>query len=182
MSENDSTPRGLGDLRQRAEAMSSKRNASNSLPDLDAMSPEETRRALHELCVYQIELEMQNEELRQAHVELAASRARYFDLYDMAPVGYCTVSVKGMILEANLTAASMLGVARADLVRQRFSGFIQLQDENKYYLLRKNLLASGEPQECEVRMRKKDKPVVWVRLVTTLAEEHGCATAAGGVG
>ena len=69
----------------------------------------ERKRIEEDLRIHQIELTMQNEELRQAQREIEASRARYFDLYDLAPVGYFTVSEKGLILEANLTAASLLG-------------------------------------------------------------------------
>ena len=67
---------------------------------------------------------MQNEELRRTQEELEASRARYFDLYDLAPVGYFTLSEQGLILEANLTAARLLGVARGALVKQPLSRFI----------------------------------------------------------
>ena len=74
--------------------------------------------------MHQVELEMQNEELRRAQLELDATRARYFDLYDLAPVGYCTLSEQGLILEANLTAASRLGVARDALAQQRLTSFI----------------------------------------------------------
>ena len=126
--------------------------------------PEETRRTLHELRVHQIELEMQNEELRRAQAELDAARARYFDLYDLAPVGYATVSEKGLILETNLTAATLLGVARDALVRQPFSRFILKEDQDLYSLHRKKLFEThsassgqaGEPQACELRMVKKD--------------------------
>ena len=95
---------------------------------------------LHELRVHQIELEMQNEELRRTQAELEASRARYFDLYDLAPVGYFTLSEKGLILEANLTAATLLGVARGDLVKQPLPRFILPEDQDIYYLHRKQLL------------------------------------------
>ncbi len=71
---------------------------------------EEARKVLHDLRVHHIELELQNEELRRAQAELEASRARYFDLYDLAPVGYCMLSEKGLILEANLTNNDAHGI------------------------------------------------------------------------
>jgi len=76
--------------------------------DMKGKTPAEL---IHELRVHQIELEMQNEELRRAQAELDASWARYFDLYDLAPAGYFTLSEEGLILEANLTAATLLGAA-----------------------------------------------------------------------
>jgi hypothetical protein len=86
-------------LRSRAEDLAYQQGAAvpTSLQDF---SHKAMRTMLHELQVQQIELEMQNEELRQTQVELDATRARYFDLYDLAPIGYCTVSEHGMILEA----------------------------------------------------------------------------------
>jgi len=102
-------------LRKRAEALAGER-AGEMLEDLEAPPLDVALRALHELRVHQIELEMQNEELRRTQQELEASRERYFDLYDLAPVGYFTLSEQGLILEANLTAAKLLGVARSALV------------------------------------------------------------------
>ena len=80
------------------------------------LSPKEATQILHELRVHQIELEMQNEELRRAQNELERSRARYFDLYDLAPVGYLTLSEQGLVQEVNLAAATMLDMARSALV------------------------------------------------------------------
>src|ERR1041385_2345335 len=110
-------------LRKRAEALAAAK-AGEMPENLEVRSPEVARRALHDLRVHQIELEMQNEELRRTQEELEVSRARYFDLYDLAPVGYFTLNEQGFILEANLTAAKLLGVGRAALVKQPLSRFI----------------------------------------------------------
>ena len=158
------------DLRKRAEEKA-RQNAAQVQKDLMARSPEETRRMIHELRVHQIELEMQNEELRRTQTELDASRERYFDLYDLAPVGYCTVSEKGLILEANLSAATLLNVARGKLVRQSFTRFILKEHQDIHYLHRKHLFETGEPQKYELRMVKQDGTSFWVRLDTTAAQD-----------
>jgi PAS domain S-box-containing protein len=126
-------------------------------------------RSLHELRVHQIELEMQNEELRRTQEELEVSRARYFDLYDLAPVGYVTLSEKGLILEANLTAAKLLGLARSALIKQPLSRFILPQDQDTYYLHRKTLLETGAPQAWECRLLKKDAGPFWAQVEATTA-------------
>ena len=106
-------PTDPANLRKRAE----QKLPANEAEPRESPSSEETRHLLHELRVHQIELEMQNEELRRAQEELEAARARYFDLYDLAPVGYLVLSEKGLILEANLRAATLFGVPRADLLK-----------------------------------------------------------------
>ncbi len=123
-------------LRKRAEKAFREREELSS-EKLDALSPESLRASLHELHVHQIELEMQNEDLLRAQADLDASRARYFDLYELAPVGYCTVSKKGLILETNLTAATLFGVERGALVGRGLSNFISKEDQELYYLCRK---------------------------------------------
>lgn len=135
----------------------------------ERLSPEEIRKMLHELNVHQIELEIQNEELRLAHAEMDTAKARYFDLYDLAPVGYCTVSEKGLILEANFTATNLLGVSRGGLIKQPFTRFIFKDDEDIFYLHRKKLFEAAEPQVCKLRMLKKDATSFWTRLEATLA-------------
>jgi PAS domain S-box-containing protein len=156
-------------MRRRAEELA-RMNATQPLESLEALSPEQTRQMLHELRVHQTELEIQNEELRRAQVELDATRARYFDLYDLAPVGYCTVGEKGLISEANLTAATLLGVDRRDLVKQPLTRFILKEDQDVYYLYRKQLFETGEPQACELRMAKKDGTQFWAHLAGNAAK------------
>ena len=153
-------------LRQRAEDIAREKMPLSS-KSLQALSPEAMLQTLHELQVHQIELEMQNEELRHAQLQLDTIRARYFDLYDLAPVGYCTVGEQGLILEANIAAATLLGMARSTLVGKRFSRFIPKSHQDSFYLYRKQLLASGEQQGCELQMVKSDGTLVGVALVAT---------------
>lgn len=137
----------------------------------EVLSHEETRRVFNDLRVYQTELEVQNVELRMAYVHLDAARARYFDLYDLAPVGYCTISEKGLILEANLTSATLLGVPRGVLVRQHISRFVFEEDQCIYYLHLKQLSVSGELQTCELRMVRQDKTIFWARLEAAATQD-----------
>ncbi|MFB1498406.1 EAL domain-containing protein, partial [Thiocapsa sp. N5-Cardenillas] len=156
-------------LRRQAEARIGK-DATHSSTDLAALTPAEIRRTLHELQVHQIELTMQNEELRRVQAEIDAVRARYFDLYDLAPVGYCTLSERGLILEANLTAASLLEMPKSALIKQPFSRFIVKDDQDLYYLQRKRLFETGEPRECDLRLVKPDDARVWVHLTATASQ------------
>jgi PAS domain S-box-containing protein len=129
-----------------------------------SMTPVEIQTLVHDLRVHQIELELQNDELRRTQSELADSRARYFDLYDRAPVGYITFSESGLILEANLTAATLLGATRDSLVGQPIFKFINRDDQDRYYLSRKAFFEPGPASVCELRMVKPDESVFWARL------------------
>ncbi len=155
-------------LRQQAEARLL-RTPDPLLADIDSLTPEAARKVLHDLQVHQIELEMQNEELRDAHVALDFERARYFDLYDLAPVGYCSVSRQGQIMQANLTAARLLGTTRSELLGQRWSHFIHPEDADLHYLQSKKLLESGEPQSCELRLTRRDGRALWAQWSATAA-------------
>ena len=158
-------------MRQKAEALA-REQAARTPEDSVALSHEEIRKTLHELRVHQIEMEMQNEELRTAQAELEKSRERYFDLYDLAPVGYCTVSERGLILEANLTAATLLGTAHGALVKQPISRFILKEDQDIYYLHRKKLFETGEPQEFDLRLVKPEGALFWAHLEATAAQSE----------
>jgi PAS domain S-box-containing protein len=146
---------------------------------VSAGSPADTLKLVHELQVHQVELEMQNEELRRIQLELESSRARYFDLYDLAPVAYLTLSHQGLILEANLTLATLLGLARGGLTAKPFSRFIDPADQDKFYALCRQLLApattgpgesagpADERPPCELRMVRGDGSSFHAHLVAT---------------
>lgn len=162
-------------LRQRAEA-----SLNAGVPALthqsEALLPEAAQQTLHELRVHQIELQMQNEELRRILAELDNSQARYFDFYDMAPVGYCTVGELGLIQEANLTSASMLGVSRSVLLKNRFSRFVHSEDQDIFYTLRQQIIASAAARTCELRLIRADGTAVWTRLNAMTVSASGAPT------
>ena len=164
MTEDQPAADGFAELRRRAEETVRATEARES-PSL-----EDAGRLLHELRVHQIELEMQNEELRRAQEELEASRARYVDLYDFAPVGYVTVSEAGLIREANLTAATLLAMPRGMLGKLPFNRFVLPEDQDIYYRHRKQLFETGTPQLCELRLLRTDCPPFWARLEATATQ------------
>jgi len=159
-------------LRQQAEAEEDLRERmAPSMELLEAIPPENTQRMLRELRVQQIELEMQNEHLRQSLEELDAARARYFSFYDLAPVGYVSVDQHGLITEANLTTANLLGVARETLLGQPFSRFIFREDADIFQQHRKQVLETSVSHACELRMvRHPDQPF-WVQLEAIAVQE-----------
>ena len=154
------------ELRREAEKTVSLRSATSVEP------PEglETKQLLHELQVHQVELEMQNEELLSSQEELEASRSKYFDLYDLAPIGYLTLSEKGVILEANLTAATMFGMVRNDLLKKPLNQIIFAEDQDIYTLRHKRLLESKAPQTWEMRMVRADGSPFWAHLQGSQAQ------------
>jgi PAS domain S-box-containing protein len=157
-------------LQQRAEARL--QQSSMLLPDeVDALSAEDARHLLHELSVHQIELEMQNEQLRESQLALDAARERYFDLYDLAPVGYCAISESGLIRQANLTAAGLFGVLRSTLLNQPYSQRIATDEQGNYYRHRKLLLAGGEQQSFDLRMARQDGILFWANLTMSVGHD-----------
>ena len=144
---------GDSDLRRHAERKL--KTVPRVSEDLSKMSPQDLANLIHELQVHQIELEMQNEELRRIQEELEKSRDRYSHLFEFAPVGYFSVDEKGTVVAANLTAAALLGIPRASLVGRPFSRFILRTDQNVFYLQRKRLLETGNMQPVELRLVKK---------------------------
>ncbi|MEO8102714.1 MAG: PAS domain-containing protein [Betaproteobacteria bacterium] len=99
------------------------------------MQTKPTEILLHELAVHKIELEMQIEELRSAHIAMEEARDRYVDFFDFAPIGYASIGREGLISEINLAAATMLGADRGELVGRRFSLFVSPDGRDRWHRL-----------------------------------------------
>ncbi len=146
-------------LRKRAEKI-----LSQKPQDVRKIPVEDIKKLIHELDVHQIELDMQNDELRKAQAEIELSRAKYVDLYDFAPVGYFTLTATGRIEEVNLTGAKLLGVERTNLVNRDFRRFIAPEFMSLFESHRLEVLASDSVQKCELKLIKKDGTPLYVSL------------------
>ena len=140
----------------------------------DSLAAQKTEDMFHELRVHQIELEIQNEELKHSQRELELSREKYFKLYDVAPVGYCTLSETGLVMDANLKACELFGLDRIYFKRQLFSSFIFKDDLYIYYQAVKNLSETGDSQTCELRFIRRNGTRLWVLLdISSIQDSDG---------
>lgn len=124
----------------------------------------------HELQVQHIELEMQNESLRQAQIVLEESRDRYVDLFEFAPVSYLTLSRDGQITSINLTGATLLGEERRKLLQRRFSTFVVSEEQDGWHRHFMTAFQHGGKQTCELRIQRSDGAVFTVCLDSLLVE------------
>jgi PAS domain S-box-containing protein len=162
--QNESTR--LKTLRKRAEELVKKNPAA-----VKKIPPRDIQKLIEELQIHQVELEMQNEELRKTQLELEVARDKYSDLYDFAPVGYIASSPEGLILEANLTVSKMLAVERSVLIGKPFTRFITREDQDTYYFHRQKLLETKGKQTCELKLKKKDDDPFHAQLECILIKD-----------
>jgi PAS domain S-box-containing protein len=155
-------------LRRKAE-----RKVHRGVEPLQQISKEEALKTLHELHAHQIELEMQNEELRRTQHELEESRGKYADLYDFAPIGYFTLDKDGIITEANLTGCQMLDIGRQNLINKQFYLFVDKDSQNTFYMHRRASLTPGLPHTCEIALVRNNGYRFEARLDSTAALNDG---------
>jgi PAS domain S-box-containing protein len=132
--------------------------------DIAAMASRDVQQLVYELQVHQIELEMQNDELRRVQEELESARDRYLDLYDFSPAGHLTLDNHGRIVEANLRAGTLLRVNRKELIGQLLAHFVDPKDGDAFHRHCQEILKAGTRQTCEVRLREEIGVPRWVHL------------------
>lgn len=168
MSEPDN-PDQAAALRRRAEALLRQKRAASPKDYHDA----DLLRLVHELQVHQIELELHNEELRQAYDEADSLRKQCADVYDFAPVGYFTLDALGTIVNVNLAGAIMLGIKRSQSARHRFAASVKPEFLPVFNRFHREVLESKSKQKCElVLMATSQRPEIVVR-VEAVPDESG---------
>jgi PAS domain S-box-containing protein len=140
---------GLDPAHQRTLAKPVAQGRGKDIPEL---SETEVRKLIHELGVYQVELEAQNAELRQAQLELEQARDGYAELYELAPVGYFTLDERGIIEAANLTGCELLGSPRSEVVDRPFSGFLTEASADAFHRHLRAVFREGGRQVCELAL------------------------------
>jgi PAS domain S-box-containing protein len=160
------SPQPSKDLRTRAkESLAGKGRHAGSAPEQDA------RKLVHDLRVHQVELEMQNDELRRTQEALEEARDRFADLYDFAPLALLTLSQGGEILEANLAAASLLGLERKALAHQKINRFIPVEAQDAFHLYCREVLRSETRQTGELTLKHATGSLLTVRLEGIAADD-----------
>ena len=150
---------GTDDLRRKAEEQLAEREGR-----IKTLKRVDLEKLAHELAVHQVELEIQNEELRRTRLEAERARDRYLDLFDFAPVGYFTLDEHNRIVEANLTGCQLLKIDRSNLLKKSFTKFINPEESEKFYLQRRKVLESGTRQTGELRMQTAEESPFYAQI------------------
>jgi PAS domain S-box-containing protein len=151
-------------LRERAERTLAKEGVLKH--DTASLSREQVEQILHELRVHQIELQMQNEELQRSQEKLGELKERYFELYDLAPVGYLTLDRSGAIREINRAGAALLGRQKSAIVGRSFTDFVPSRYRDTYHLHHVKVVDKLESASCELKLSGKEDQLRWVHLVS----------------
>ncbi len=165
-----SPPRYDADLRERAQArMRGLDGAQGQLPN-GWSKTDNPQRLLHELQVHQVELELQNEQLEAARAFIEAALATYTELYDHAPVPYFTFNCQGMVIDANLAGARLLGVERADLIDKRFQNYVAETDRGMFRTVLRRVFGELQQGGCELDLIGAEGRLVRIEIRPSLSE------------
>jgi two-component system, cell cycle sensor histidine kinase and response regulator CckA len=156
-------------LRERAES----RTQHGEARELASFAPGSLEAYVPELQTRRIELELQNEDLREAQLALIEARDKYANLYDFSPIGYLTLSEDHIILMANVTLANMLNIPRGKLYSQSLPSFIAKEDQDVFYFHCANIHETQERQLCELRLCPQDSEPIWTRIESVIETKPG---------
>ena len=147
-------------LRIKAEKLLKEKQQKMDKPVMET----DEKRLLHELQVHQIELEMQNEELRQANETAETALKKYTMLYDFAPMGYFTLDSDGSICDLNFTSAEMLGEKRFSLINSNFKLFVAEDSQAVFNTFFRKVFTGYTKESCEIMLGYENNPLCLVYM------------------
>jgi PAS domain S-box-containing protein len=156
-------------LRRQAEK-TLKRNSAREI-DVSTLSREKIEGLFHELRVHQIELEMQNEEIRRAQQQFQRLMEKYFELFDRAPVGYFILDSHDVIEEVNKAGVKLLGREKNALIGSQFMNFVTVESRDAYRVYRQSVMEGTEPKSCELKLRKRGGTLIWAHIESMRLKE-----------
>ncbi|HEX7475734.1 MAG TPA: ATP-binding protein [Dehalococcoidales bacterium] len=154
------------ELRKRAEKI-----LAEDPQTIRSMAPADIQKLIHELNVHQIELEMQNAELRRVQLELQEARDKYLNLYDFAPIGYFTLDHNSLIVDANLGGTELLGSEKHRLIGSQFTASISPDSQDTFYFHYREVLKTGLKGNCKLKMLKADGTPFHAQLISLASPE-----------
>jgi len=154
------------ELRKRAEI-----TLSEAPQAIRTMVPADTQKLIHELNVHQIELEIQNAELRRVQLELQEARDKYLNLYDFAPTGYFTLDHNSLIVDVNLAGSELLGSEKHRLIGAQFTSSISPDSQDAFYFHYREVLKTGIKGNCELKMLKADGTPFHAQMISMVVPE-----------
>lgn len=147
------------DLKNLSEAELADELSASMAGQMSSRGKSDLQQITHDLQTHQVELEMQNRELREAQAVLEESRNRFADLYDFAPVGYLSLDEQGLVREINLTGASILGQERTRIINKPLSSFFESGEKTKLFQHLKQVFRSSANVISELQLRGSMSPV-----------------------
>ena len=154
-------------LREKAEKILNEKHKNEN----GAIKEINTNKLLHELHVHQIELEMQNEELRQAYETMETTLKKYIMIFELSLVGYFTLDLDGTICELNFTGAEMLGEKRFSLIDSNFKLFVSDDSRSVFNNFFRKVYSSNAKESCEVMLGYDKKILGHVYMEGVVTEE-----------
>jgi signal transduction histidine kinase len=156
-------------IRQKAEELLGKQKSKVVAKHSDM----DTVKLIHELEVHQIELTMQNEELKQAKAIADELAQKYIELYNSSPIGYLTLTNQGQIVEINLCGAQMLCKKPSALISSHFGFFISNETKPIFNQFLSNVFSSHIKESCEVILEPIDCEPLHVQLTGIVSAKGG---------
>ncbi len=155
-------------MRREAEKLINEKHRKNA----EALKDADVKKLVHELQVHQIELEMQNEELRRAHQIAETALKKYTMLFDLAPLGYFSLDPEGTICDLNYTGADILGERRFSLINSNFKLFIAKDSIPVFNIFFKKVYTSNAKESCKVMLGYDEEQLTHVYIEGVVTEDE----------